>query len=93
MAFEKMILTQIKPMSPFGTPWKHQKTLRFSDDFRGSLKGILAQYELRMMTILVCKKVEIKRKSTATVLISKKVIVTSTLLKDIRKTLNGKGFN
>ena len=74
-------------MFPFGTPWKHQKTLRLSDVFRGSLKGILAQYGLRMMTILVSKKVEIKRTSTATVLISEKVIVTSTLLKGIRKTL------
>ena len=28
-------------MHPFSTPWKHQKTLRFSDDFRGLRKGAL----------------------------------------------------
>ena len=28
-------LTHFFPMHPFSTPWKHQKTLRFSDVFRG----------------------------------------------------------
>ena len=28
-------------MLPFSTPWKHQKTLRFSDVFRGAEKGCI----------------------------------------------------
>ena len=28
-------LTQSFPMHPFFTPWKHQKTVRFSDVFKG----------------------------------------------------------
>ena len=28
-------LTDLFPMHPFFTPWKHQKTVRFSDVFRG----------------------------------------------------------
>ena len=31
-------LTHSFPMHPFSTPWKHQKTLRFSDVFRGQKK-------------------------------------------------------
>ena len=30
----KYVLTHLFPMHPFSTPWKHQKTLLFSDDFR-----------------------------------------------------------
>ena len=36
-------------MHPFSTPWKHQKTLRFSDVFRGERKGALETNELRRM--------------------------------------------
>ena len=32
-------LTHLLPMDPFSTPRKHQKTLRFSDIFRGVEKG------------------------------------------------------
>ena len=32
-------LTQFFPMHPSCTPWKHQKTLRFFDVFRGQIKG------------------------------------------------------
>ena len=39
-------LTYIEPMFPFGTPWKHQKNLRFSDVFRGFQKGAFVQYGL-----------------------------------------------
>ena len=28
-------------MDPFSTPWKHKKTVRFSDAFRGQRKGAL----------------------------------------------------
>ena len=34
-------LTHSFLMHPFSTPWKHQKTLRFSDIFRGQKKGAL----------------------------------------------------
>ena len=33
-------------MQPFSTPWKHQKTLWFSDVFRGYIKGALGTNEL-----------------------------------------------
>ena len=29
------ISTHLHPMCPFSTPWKHKKTLKFSDIFRG----------------------------------------------------------
>ena len=32
---EQNQLTHSFPMQPFLTPWKHQKTVRFSDIFRG----------------------------------------------------------
>ena len=35
------------PNASFGTPWKHQKFLRFSVVFRGSWKGALAPYVLK----------------------------------------------
>ena len=34
-------LTHLFRMHPFSTPWKHQKTLRFSDVFRGKRKDAL----------------------------------------------------
>ena len=34
MLTQKICLTHSFPMHPFSTPWKHQKTLRFSDVFR-----------------------------------------------------------
>ena len=34
-------LTHLFPMNPFSTPWKHQKTVRFSDVFWGYGKGAL----------------------------------------------------
>ena len=34
-------LTYLFPMYPFSIPWKHQKTLRFSDVFRGVEKGCI----------------------------------------------------
>ena len=36
-----VVLTRLFPMHPFSTPWKHQKTVRFSDIFRGWRKGAL----------------------------------------------------
>ena len=39
-------LTYIEPMFPFGTPWKHQKNLRFSDVSRALQKGAFVQYGL-----------------------------------------------
>ena len=36
-----VVLTRLFPMHPFSTPWKHQKTVRFSDIFRGWKKGAL----------------------------------------------------
>ena len=30
-----VLLTRLFPMHPFFTPWKHQKTVQFSDVFRG----------------------------------------------------------
>ena len=34
-------LTHSFPMHPFSTPWKHEKTVRFSDVFREQRKGAL----------------------------------------------------
>ena len=34
-------LTHLFPMHPFSTPWKHQKTVRFSYVFRGNKKGCI----------------------------------------------------
>ena len=31
----KDTLTHLFPMPPFSNPWKHQKTVRFSDIFKG----------------------------------------------------------
>ena len=33
--FENSFLTHMFPVHPFATPWKHEKTVRFSDVFRG----------------------------------------------------------
>ena len=35
------VLTHLFPVHPFSTPWKHKKTLRFSDVFRGWREGTL----------------------------------------------------
>ena len=34
-------------MHPFSTPWKHQKTFRFSDVFRGYWQGALGTNGLK----------------------------------------------
>ena len=34
-----LVLTHYSPVLPFYTPWKHQKTFRFSDVFRGYRKA------------------------------------------------------
>ena len=39
-------------MHPFSTPWKHQKTLRFSNVFRGYRKGALETNELKDLNAL-----------------------------------------
>ena len=40
------ILTHLFPMHPFSAPWKHQKTWRFSDVFKGERKGALGTNRL-----------------------------------------------
>ena len=40
-------LTHLFPMHPLSTPWKHQKTFRFSDVFRGYRKGALGTNGLK----------------------------------------------
>ena len=47
-----LVLTHTEPMFPFGIPWKHKKTLRFSDFFRASQKGTLTQYGLSLIFFL-----------------------------------------
>ena len=36
-------LTHSFPMHPFSIPWKQQKTVRFSDVFRGWIKGVFGR--------------------------------------------------
>ena len=36
---QKLRFTDSFPMHPFSTPWKHQKTVRFSEVFEGVEKG------------------------------------------------------
>ena len=43
------ILTHSFPMHPFSTPWKHQKTIRFSDVFWGLRKGTLGTNRLKLV--------------------------------------------
>ena len=43
-------LTHLFPMYPFSTPWKHQKTVRFSDVFRGKRRGTLETNGLMDLT-------------------------------------------
>ena len=45
-------LTHSFPMHPFCTPWKHQKTFRFSDVFRGYRKGALGTNKLIIITTI-----------------------------------------
>ena len=40
-------------MNPFSTSWKHQKTVRFSDVFRGQRKGALGANALRLLKELL----------------------------------------
>ena len=42
-------------MHPFSTPWKHQKTLQFSDVFRRQRKGALGANGLRILATEVFK--------------------------------------
>ena len=44
-------LTDLFPMQIFSTPWKHQKTLRLSDEFRGKRKGALGTNRLMESSI------------------------------------------
>ena len=39
------VLTHSFPMHSFSSPWKHQKTVKFSDVFRGKRKGALGMNE------------------------------------------------
>ena len=45
------------PNIPFHTPWKHQKTVRFSDVFRGVEKGYIGSEWINVQSMLVqaCK--------------------------------------
>ena len=45
-------LTHFFPMHLFSTPWKHQKTLRFSDFFRGWRKGALGTNGLSIGNVI-----------------------------------------
>ena len=45
-------LTHSFPIHPFLTPWKHQKTFRFSDVFRRERKGALGTNRLSKMSKL-----------------------------------------
>ena len=47
-------LTHFFPMHLFSTPWKHQKTLLFSDVFRGYRKAALGRNGLRKLFIDDC---------------------------------------
>ena len=40
-------------MHPFSTPWKHQKTVRFSDVFWGQRKGALGTDELILSVLIL----------------------------------------
>ena len=45
-------LTRLFPMHPFSTPWKHQKTLQFSDVFMGYRKGASGANGLTLQRML-----------------------------------------
>ena len=40
-------LTHSFPMHSFSTPWKHQKTVKFSDVFRGVEKGCIGNERVK----------------------------------------------
>ena len=42
-------------MHPFSTPWKHKKTVSFSDVFKGQRKGALGTNEWINLTISSCE--------------------------------------
>ena len=48
-----LYLTYSFPMHPFSTPWKHMKTLQFSDIFRGYRKGAYGMNGLNGGSFLV----------------------------------------
>ena len=56
-----MHLTNFSPVLLFCTPWKHQKTFRFSDVFRGYRKATLACNGLRkyseMFVIVISQRI------------------------------------
>ena len=45
-------ITHSYPMHPFSTPWKHQKTLRFSDNFRSQRKSALGMNGLTSQNVI-----------------------------------------
>ena len=47
------LLTHSFPMHPFSTPWKHQKTLRFSDVLRRQRKDALGTNGLTDVVVMV----------------------------------------
>ena len=51
-------LIQLFPMHPFSNPWKHQKTLWFSDVFRVMRKGALETNGLKKRVTINCHNFE-----------------------------------
>ena len=54
MTATQIDLTDLFPMHPFLTPWKHQKTVRFSDVFRGYRKDALGTNRLIKSDLRFC---------------------------------------
>ena len=52
--FNQTYLTHYSPVLLFYTPWKHQKTFRFSDVFRGYIKATLGCNGLIKFHFLTC---------------------------------------
>ena len=46
-------------MHPFVIPWKHQKTVRFPDVFRGKTKGVFGVFGLKKEKYIVYQEDEI----------------------------------
>ena len=57
----KTKLIHLLPMHPFSTPWKHQKTLWFSDVLRGWGKGALGAITWRPQGSVVVKIIDHQR--------------------------------
>ena len=51
------------PKHPFSTPWKHQKTVRFSNVFRGYKKGALGTNVLKTHYLLLMWSASLRVKS------------------------------